>query len=149
MRFLLFNGRGFISASIRWQTRSHWSHAALLISDDTIIEAWQGAGVRWKKITDWENTKTFEVPTTEEQDKAILAFARSQIGQKYDYGSVMRFVSRRSPSKNSRWFCSELVAASFAAAGVHLFKRIDPAAISPGMLELTPLAYGQYELGRP
>jgi len=149
MRFLLFNGRGFISASIRWQTRSHWSHAALLISDDTIIEAWQGAGVRWKKITDWENTKTFEVPTTEEQDEAILTFARSKIGCRYDYRSVLRFVTRRKTGENDKWFCSELVAASFAAGGIDLFKRIDPAAISPGMLELTPLAYGQYELGRP
>ena len=140
MRYVLFHGKGLISWSIRAQTRSHWSHAALLIDDSTIIEAWQGSGVRKKRIEDWDNTKTFEVETTKEQDAAILSFARSKIGQPYDYRNVARFITRTAPHPDDRWFCSELVFAAFCSGGIHLFARIPAARVSPGMLEWTPLA---------
>jgi hypothetical protein len=40
---------------------------------------------------------------------------------------------------NARWFCSELVFAALAHAGVHLFARIEPWAVSPGLLAISPL----------
>jgi uncharacterized protein YycO len=137
---LLFRGRGFISGAIRWQTRSVYSHAALLTPEGRIVEAWQGAGVRVTDIEDWEGIDRFVIPSmTPEQGRIAVNFALSQVGMEYDYWSVLRFVSRRSLPGNVKWFCSELVFAALRHAGVKLLDRIEPGEVSPGMLALSPL----------
>lgn len=137
---LLFRGRGAISALIRWQTRSPFSHAALLMPDGRIVESWQGAGVRVKTLADWDGVDFFDVPSmTDFQWSLALDFALELVGRGYDYRAVARFVSRRPAADNERWFCSELVFAALEAAGVSLLERIDAAAVSPGLLSLSPL----------
>lgn len=139
-RVLLFRGRGIISALIRWQTRSVYSHAAILMPDGNIIESWQGEGVRTKKLTDWSNIDQFEVVgMTREQWIYAIEFARLQIGRGYDYLGVIRFVSRKSLPANKRWFCSELVFAALKQVGVSLLERIDAGEVSPGLLANSPL----------
>lgn len=139
-RVLLFRGRGVISTLIRWQTRSIYSHAALLLPNGQILEAWQGAGVRVRSLSDWAGVDCFRVQgMTGEQWGQALGFARRQIGAGYDYISVARFVSRRNAPDNGRWFCSELVAAALQVAGVPLLARVEPAEISPAMLSWSPL----------
>lgn len=141
-RILLFKGRGFISAAIRWQTRSEYSHAAFLLPCGRILEAWQGSGVRIKWISDWCDVDVFGVhDMTPEQWAVAISFARAQIGKKYDYRGVFRFLSRRKVPADDRWFCSELVAKSLEVAGVQLFRHKDASEISPGMIALSPLTY--------
>src|SRR5215469_1941664 len=41
MRIALYQGKSLISLLIRWQTRSRYSHAAFLLDDGSVIEAWQ------------------------------------------------------------------------------------------------------------
>jgi uncharacterized protein YycO len=139
---LLFRGRGFISSMIRWQTRSEYSHAAFLLPCGRIIEAWQGSGVRIKILDDWQDVDSFGVHgMTEEQWTQAISFARMQIGKKYDYRAVFRFVSRKRVPFDDRWFCSELVAKSLEVAGVKLFRNLDSTEISPGMIARSPLTY--------
>lgn len=141
MKLLLFKGRGFISRLIRWQTRSKYSHAALLLSDGrTIIEAWQGAGVRVKEITDWTDVDLFEIEgLTPLVETRAYSFACDQVGKKYDYWGVIRFVSRRHMPANEKWFCSELAFAALEIAGLRLLERIDASEVSPHLLSLSPL----------
>lgn len=137
---LLFRGRGLVSSLIRWQSRGDYAHAALLLPSGQVLESWQGAGVRVKTLTDWDGIDRFAVPSmTEAQWADALGFARSKIGAGYDYWGVARFLSRRRASANDRWFCSELVFAALAHAGVRLFERVEPWAVSPGLLALSPL----------
>lgn len=140
---LLFRGRGFISAAIRWQTRSPYSHAALLLPNGRIVESWQGAGVRIKKPTDWADIDIYDVRgATRTQWGTALQYALAQVGQPYDYRSVARFLSRRDalPAEvTGRWFCSELVYAALQAAGISLLDRVTAAEVSPAMLALSPL----------
>lgn len=138
-RVLLFRGRGLISTAIRWQTRSEYSHAALLMPDGRILESWQGAGVRVKEITDWADVDRFTVPAlTETGWGKVLDFAWAQIGAGYDYTGVLRFVSRRKSPENGRWFCSELVFAALVQTGLPILARIDAAEVSPALLALSP-----------
>jgi uncharacterized protein YycO len=141
-RILLFRGRGAISAAIRWQTRSEYSHAAFLLPCGRILESWQGSGVRIKWMRDWEGVDSFGVHgmTPEQWERAIL-FARAQIGKRYDYRGVCRFLSRRKAPADDRWFCSELVAHSLSAAGVHLYRDVPASEISPGMIARSPMTY--------
>lgn len=139
-RVLLFRGRGAISTVVRWQTRSVYSHAALLLPDGRILESWQGSGVRIRELSDWSGIDRFRVAgITASQWGRAISFAEDQVGSGYDYISVLRFVSRRNAPENGRWFCSELVAAALQVAGVQLLARVDPAEVSPAMLSWSPL----------
>lgn len=135
------SGRGIISRLIRWQTRSIYSHAALLTPEGHIIESWQGDGVRLRKgLDDWSNVWVFDVPAlSDEQWWQALEWATAQCGKGYDYKSVARFLTRARTSDDNRFFCSELVIAAIAKSGLRLLERIDFAQVSPGHLAISPL----------
>jgi len=143
VRVALFRGRGIISAIIRWQTWSDYSHAAIVMPDGSLIEAWhRGPGVRRKYPKDLKGVSIFEVDgLTEHQSKVVENFAIKQIGVKYDYFGVFRFMSRRNVD-NKRWFCSELVYAAFLEADINLLSRLTlPSRVSPGLLSRSPLLF--------
>lgn len=137
---LLFRGRGIISTLIRWQSRGPYSHAAILLPDGQIVESWQGSGVRTKRLTDWTDIDAYLIPEMSRgQWKTAIRYALSQVGKKYDYLGVARFVTRRPSRDNDKWFCSELVYRALQEAGINLFERIEPWAVSPAMLAYSPL----------
>ena len=137
---LLFRGKGLMSALIRWQTRSKYSHAALLTREGTVIEAWQFAGVREIELKSWEGVDAFDVEGLFNKDwDNVIDFARSKIGCKYDWLAIARFISRRSGIRNDRWFCSELVFAAFLRSGIRLLARIPMWKVHPGMLSYPPV----------
>ena len=108
--------------------------------DGKIVEAWQGDGVRVNSISDWAGVTRYEVPTmSRTQWEDAIAFALAEVGKGYDYWAIVRFVSRRRMPDNDRWFCSELVFAALAHVGVRIFERIEPWAVSPGLLAISPL----------
>ena len=138
-KILLFRGRGIISKMIQWQCRSEYSHAAILMPDGRIVESWQGDGVRCKRMKSWDGVTAFSVPMATDDDwAAVIEFAKSKVGERYDYKSVLQFVSRRKADDNNRWFCSELVFAAFQNAGIDLLARVSAANVSPGDLCLSP-----------
>lgn len=143
MKVLLFRGKGFLSALVRWQTRSKYSHAAILLDDSSneIIESWPKGGVQRTTIKDWKYITTFKinVDLTEEQKQTIISFLNNQIDKKYDYLGVFRFLSRESVKPNDQWFCSELVFAALQEANINLLERVNGWAVSPAMLGYSPL----------
>jgi uncharacterized protein YycO len=142
MKIGLYRHTGLIPCAIKWQTRSEYSHGAILFSDGVLIEA------TWPKVqrvvnpapdhkVDW-----FEIAgLTEDQERTIRCFCESQVGKPYDLTMVVRFVTRRQESRKStgKWFCSELVFAACQKAGIDLLSRIEPWAVSPELLSLSPL----------
>ena len=139
-KVLLFHGRGVISSLIRWQTRGQYSHAAFLLPDGQILESWQGDGVRLKTLSDYRGIDVYEIPgMTPAQWAIAIEWALAQVGKKYDYWSIIRFVSRRKLPANDKLFCSELLFAACALAGYNLFERIEASAVSPSLLAITPL----------
>jgi uncharacterized protein YycO len=142
----LVNGTGFISRAIKWQTRSRYSHAAVVVPHKSprlcVIEAWHKTGVRRYWPTDEEIRKQmhfYHVYVTEEQAKEVYNFLEKQIGKKYDWKSVFRFVTRKRGIEEDTWFCSELVAAALNYAHVYPFARTQPWEVSPGFLARSPL----------
>lgn len=132
-----------MSALIRWQTRSKYAHAAILVDEenDMIIESWPGKGVQLKQITDWRGVDTFEVIGQLAFNEADAhQFLKVQIGKKYDYLGVLQFLTREKPGGrwDKEWFCSELVYAALFYAGGALFQTTDPWRIYPGLLALSP-----------
>lgn len=135
----LYRGRSLISRLIRWQTRSEYSHAAWVCADRSVIEAWWPHGVRHvahpfvghtpgTEIDLWAVSGLMEV-----QRLAIERFLLSQRGKPYDIRGVVRFVSRRPGGRQTRWFCSELLAAALDLAGAPLLHAA-PHLLAPGHL---------------
>lgn len=141
-KILLFKGKGIISRLIRWQTNGQYSHAAIQLPDKRIIEAWHKPNrVRLRgPLQDWSNVDTFDV---EGMDAAQWTMASSwlhrQIGKKYDFNGVFRFLSRRRKDKDDKWFCSELVFHCVKEGGIDLLERIKGAQVSPTVLSFSPL----------
>ena len=141
-KILLFKGNSLISKLIRWQTNGNYSHAAIQLPNGRIIEAWhKPAKVRLRgPLQDWSNVEAFDVHgmTAEHWEKAI-AWAEKQIGKKYDFGGVFRFVTRWRKQQDEKWFCSELVYQAVLEAGVPLLARVSSSQVSPTVLSFSPL----------
>lgn len=140
----LHRAPGVVGSLIRWQTRSQYSHASLYCPGFGIIEAREGKGVQ--RLTDFqlkagERVDLFRVNgVTDEETNNAWMFAAAQIGKPYDWTMVLRFVSRRQESRAStgKWFCSELVYASWKSTGVELLRATEPWEVSPGLLGRSP-----------
>lgn len=140
----LHRGTGAISRLIRWQTRSEYSHASMILGSGLFIEAREFIGVRaLQSLTApaGEEVDLFHVEMSATQMEEAADFALAQLGKPYDYTMVARFVSRRDASRASsgKWFCSELVYASLQVAGVSLLRDTQPWEVSPGLLARSPL----------
>lgn len=140
---LLWRGSGLIGWLIKWQTRSQYSHAALMYPDgETILEAKEFRGVQRRKLTDKDRklVDVFEVigmSDTAWTDAFLLG--EKHLGAKYDWWSVLKFVSRRPAKVNKRWFCSELVCHCIKTAFGPLLERMPCHETNPGHLSLSPL----------
>jgi hypothetical protein len=150
-RVLLFTGGDPIASIVKWQSRSHYSHAALLIPGaNRVIESYPFHGVRQRALTvrDWERVHAYEVPSmTPQMWDAAVAFCESQHGKPYDWRSVLKFVTRTPARENGKWFCSELV---FKALEVSYLRPLQMKAeyVNPGHLPASPYLHRdeQFEL---
>jgi uncharacterized protein YycO len=140
---LLYRGTGIINSLIRWQTRSHYAHAALVV-DATIYEALPFKGVIIRPFEDQDNKADQYLIAgggaylVEDQMNLVAEFVSKQVGRKYDFGGIVRFMTRQKSPKNKRWFCSELVYAAIQAAGLNLLNENEAYKISPALLSLSP-----------
>lgn len=162
MRIALYQGKSFISRLIRWQTRSQYSHAAFLLDDGSVIEAWQPcvreivpAGLNRlspmrhiaalsKQHTPGTTVDIFEfcAPLSRDENRMLEHFARREVGAPYDYASIIRFCTRekdRVYGKSKSVFCSELVFACCANIGRHLLERTEPWRVPPDWIARSPL----------
>lgn len=142
-KVLLFRGGDPISWLVKVQTRSQYSHAAILLENGrSCVESYPGSGVRIRQLTDadFERIDIYDVKgMTDEMWRTAINFSLEQLDKGYDWRSVLRFVSKVPSSDNSRWFCSELVFKAIAVAGVRLLDRVPSAEVSPAMINLSPL----------
>ena len=130
MKILAYRGKSLISRLIRWQTRSPYSHIAVQLDDGSVVEAWHKGGVRHigdpldghTPGTDIDVYGVYsmgcELPSVAKN--IIEQFLLAQVGKKYDFVSVARFVTRRLSPADEKWFCSELAEAAFIVGGFRL-----------------------------
>jgi len=147
VKILGYRGKSITSRLIQLQTRSPYSHIAVMLGDGgATIEAWQGTGVRQIPDPLYGHSKGTEIDVfriTEIIDTvAAVYFLRSKIGKKYDYQSVFRFMSRRKANNNNKLFCSELAEQALIDGGLQLLNG-NPSEHSPRDTLLSP--YLEYE----
>lgn len=144
MQILAYRGRSLISKAIQFQTRSPYSHVAIKLDDYEIYEAWHVGGVRRLRyaLDGHDDATPIDIyrvdPSLDYDTHKVRAFLRAQLGKKYDFKSVARFVSRRKVRADDRWFCSELVLAALESGGLSLLNII-PSEASPRDVTISPL----------
>lgn len=132
--------KGFFSSLIKWQTRGPYSHAYIVIRGMAYEADWRGVR-KYRFNTLRKHEEAWSVPLfVASRITRARMFAEAQVGKKYDFSSVLRFVSRRQASRKSAgvWFCSELVFAIFKHAGL-LLLRAEPWEVSPNLLTRSTL----------
>ena len=152
MKILGYRGRSVTSRLIQIQTRSEYSHIGVMLSSGAVIEAWQGTGVRQIPFPLHGHSKrtridVFDV-TPDYREDLVELFLRSQIGKRYDYSSVLRFITRRDALDNDKIFCSELAELAFQSGGLKLL-RGNPSHHSPRDTVLSPYLKFEETLNEP
>lgn len=142
MKILAYRGKSLISKAIRFQTRSPYSHIGVQLSDGSVVEAWHKGGVqhvespstlhtKGTKVDVYRIDRVFDAATAER-------FLLEQVGKKYDFSAVARFLSRRNSSANDKYFCSELAEYACLFAGVRLLNG-KPSKHSPRDTVMSPI----------
>lgn len=157
IRYAQYQGRGHISGLIKLQTDSIWSHTAAILRDGSVVEAWHKGGVdhvhnHGLDLIEYDTisclsknhkagtpVNIFGVQATEAQADIFEAFILSQVGEKYDFWAVFRFLTRKPYNENNKWFCTELVAHGLVLAAIHLQERILCYKMSPQLAGISPL----------
>jgi uncharacterized protein YycO len=148
----LYRGKSLFSRLIRWATWSEYSHAAWL-DDDTgrIVEAWRRGVVDTTLGGDHTPGTRVDCFAVEGEDHAhrtaIRSFLWGEMGKPYDLRGVLGFVTRRSGAQSpARWFCSELVFAAYALAGIPILARVAAHQVPPGWLAMSPRLAPAYSI---
>lgn len=134
MRVLFAKSNTPISMAIRVDTWSSCSHVALLEPDGKhVIEARFPQGVQRVTLEAFiaDNTSVWcrDIPCRNEP--AAIAWAKTQIGHKYDWSALLGFPLHRDWAHSGEWFCSELVAMAFEKGGSPLFNSDEINRITP------------------
>lgn len=127
MRIIFATRRKYIPAMLlRIFTLSKFSHTAVLLDDNTVIEAAAFKGVvrgsfeNFTKIYDRVIIQDLPLPNEE----AAISFLLEQIGKPYDWTAIFGIVFRNGKWTDlDSWFCSELVEAAVKAGGLDRFKE--------------------------
>lgn len=158
--YQLATQKGIGSSVIRAFSWSEFSHVDIVLHDvsngwwlgddgwllgarshpDTAPKA--GVWVRNPCYAPFAKTQKFSVEVTDEQHLAFWNFIAAQVTKPYDMTAITQFVTHgeRDWTEDDSWFCSELVAAGFKAAGVPFFNwdvRVNH--IMPEHLRFSPM----------
>lgn len=146
---LLRKSGGPISSLIKSFSNSKYSHAAIFLNYETVIEAhWTGV----RKIKVDEIDYEYDIfryksrsPFDKAEDKRMKYFLESQLGIKYDYSQLLGylkfgFVEGNEWNTPNEMICSELVdLAYFTAWNLNLMPGVPSGDITPGQIAKSEL----------
>jgi len=135
-----YKGKSWISKIIKFVSRGEYSHTAIMLEEDYIVEAWQGSD----SVRVIQSLSSGHIPGTEvdiysidlgkKQEERFRKFVQDQVGKPYDLWGIHGFLWRRDTQRSQSWFCSELFAAAYQEAGKKLYNDTEPSQISPSMV---------------
>ena len=125
-----------LSKVIRAVTNCPWHHVGAIFNDEYVIEA-RFTGVIKTPLSEFKARGKYTIVDYPVKDEgAALDFALDQLGKKYDMAGLISFPFRVRWQDDSRWYCSELVAA-IAVAGGSPIVRANLTGVSPRDLWVT------------
>lgn len=107
---------------IRKITWSHWSHVAIVDGDEIIEATYPRVRVSSLDHLHFNHDEILIVEFPTDKDRDIIAFARSQLGKRYDLIGILGLWLHRDWQNEDQWWCSELPAWCALKAGVPFFR---------------------------
>ena len=137
VRVAQYRGLSLISKTIKLTTGGPYSHTAIVLEEDFIVEAWHTTN-RVRVVRGFDDGHTpstpvdiYTVDLTEEEERRFREFVIDQVGKRYDFLGVFGFHLATRLHRRGRWFCSELLGAALAATGNKLYEDLVPSKLSP------------------
>lgn len=131
MELIFYKGRdNWEDRLVQWWTKGAHSHVEIRFSDgDCFSASWRENRVRFKRFPidskHWDRYQIADVSVGVEQDMRNCCLG--QVGCKYDYLSVLGFISGWRGLGRRRWFCSEVCAAMLCRFDVlHVSTKVSP-----------------------
>jgi uncharacterized protein YycO len=119
---------------IRLVTWSRWSHAAVQIDDETIIDAtFKHGGVHARPLSALAGYRQEVVEYTLPDEDKAQDWLRRQIGKPYDWSALLGIFLHRNWQEDDKWFCSELTECALAAGGLQRWLGESINRVTPGM----------------
>lgn len=142
IRLIFSNSKYPLSSLIRAVTWSDWSHVAILVDDNLVIESTLAKkGVRVDSVSNFKarakNWAIFDIDI--KNPNGVLEAAMSQVGKKYDFTGIVGIGIHRDWQEDDAWFCSELVLWCLLKSGD---LKLKPEAIKRGTPQLCYLICG-------
>lgn len=119
------SGAGFIGGAIRLATRSHWSHAFVIVEGDQIVEA-EAGGVKLSPLAKYHGKQVAfndEEPLSVAEREGIVKHAMGLINTPYNYLDILALGLDSmglssdwmydAAQKEKRLICSQAVARSY------------------------------------
>lgn len=149
IRIRFIASRGAVGWAIRKVTGSLFEHVEFGTPEGTWIGAHAVGGVQ-ERPADYCTTTleyVYDIPCTEEQQAELLAWARSQIGTKYDFTDIVGLlIQNRSLRSPHRYICSRFCTRGllqiFGAMRVLNVLEAWDYRITPETLHLSPILVG-------
>jgi hypothetical protein len=164
---ILVEGKQIFSKAIKYLTQSNWSHSAIYIGDEKLIEADLKEGVRIIPLQEYMeyHTRICRPKNLSEADlDIVLNFARSKIGGQYDTKHVSdlfkislnprlnlrKVLIKLGSSDPRKAICSSLIADAFQSIHYPIlpikkelggYQKINSTLITPSDFDLSPYFY--------
>lgn len=144
MDILFVKGTGLVSKMIRFVTCGKWSHCAIFLDDNTLLETEWSTKCRIINIEDTDylekEHEVISVPLTQEQKELLQVVTYMTLGKKYDFWLIFKLLIkclfRTKIKKNSyeTLVCSELVGYVLLSLGIFTYDEAHIANTSPSEL---------------
>jgi hypothetical protein len=111
-------GDGLASEAIRRFSRGWPTHVDVVVPDG-LLGARLDGGVKIREpgYAVFNRTLTVRLASTAEQEVRFTSFLYSQLGKPYDSEAIAGLALGRDWRDDSKWFCSELIAAALEVSG--------------------------------
>lgn len=121
---------------IRLFTFSKFSHVALMLSSEYIVDATFKHGVKISTTEEFlkqyplsrQTIVDIDIPNSSD----TIGFILKQLGKPYDWTAIVGIVTQRNWQEDDSWFCSELIEAAIKSGGLDRFRE-DVSRVTPNM----------------
>lgn len=118
MRVIFTSSNLPAALAIRFFTGCRWHHCGIIYEnqggDPVVIESRAIVGVQAVTLQDFKNRGDWCIIDYDVADSgAAERFLYSQLGKPYDWGGAIAYPFRGDWQDRKKWYCSELVAATF------------------------------------
>lgn len=137
MKIIFTTSDSIVSKIIKLFTSSPWHHVGVVVGTN-VIEA-RTTGVVISTLREFKSRGKYHIVDVHcDNESKAVEFLHAQVGKDYDFAGAIGLPFRTHWQDDTKWYCSELVAATFRTGGSSIV-RDGLRGVSPRDLWVLPL----------